>query len=116
MERTEALHLLASADRQYALHELLSATDETTVEELSRLVAARRHRTRPEKLSEAEIERAQVRLVHTHLPRLVENGIVTVDWTDGRVVVTDSGPVDDLLEAGEELPEWPPDRQLKRPQ
>lgn len=115
MEQTEAFHLLASADRQYAVHELVATSGETTVKDLSRRVAARRHKTSPEKLSDAKIEQARLRLVHTHLPRLTENKIVSVDWNDEEVALID-GPAGDLIETAEELDEWPPEGQLKHPQ
>lgn len=116
MELTEAFRVLASADRQYALHVLLERDEEITVASLTREVAARRHRTVPEKLTDAEVERARIRLVHTHLPCLAEMGIVEVDWADGTVEPTDGEARERIEEAAEEL-EWrPPDRGLKRSQ
>ncbi|WP_226040694.1 hypothetical protein [Natrinema sp. DC36] len=114
MESTEAFRLLASADRQYLLYELHDGTGESTVEELSRRIAIRRHRTTSEKISIPEIDRARVRMVHIHLPSLIEQGVVDVDWSDGTVTLTDDPSVDVLFEAAEELDEWPPEPRFTR--
>lgn len=115
MDSTVAFRLLASADRQHVLHSLLESDGEITVEELSREVAARRHRTPSSALPETDVERAQVRLVHIHFPKLTARNVVTVDWDDGSVHLEDEAAVDSLLAAAEELPDWPPDQRLKRP-
>ena len=115
MNQTEAFHVLASADRQLVLHELLARDDPVDVDELSRAVAARRHRLPPEKVTGGMIERAQVRLVHGHLPRLAEADAVDVDWSDRTVALTDGESAEQLFDAATELESWPPDDLLEHP-
>ena len=88
---------------------------ETTIEGISRQVAARRHRIDPERITDEKVERAHIRLVHTHVPQLREAGLVDVDCEDGEVVFTDDECVDQLFEAAAELESWPPDELLEHP-
>lgn len=44
MKQAEAFHVLASADRQLILHELVEREGEASIDEISRQVAVRRHR------------------------------------------------------------------------
>lgn len=108
MNRTDAFRVLASADRQLVLHELVRRPEPIAVGALSRRVAARRHRVRPERVSDAQAERAQIRLVHRHFPRLEERDLIAVDWDDREVSLTDDENVAALLEAAGELEQWPP--------
>lgn len=115
MEQTDAFRLLASADRQLVLHELLDGDESTSVATLSEQVAARRHGTPPEEIDPPKVDRAQVRLVHLHFPQLLSRDIISIDWDDGEVSLTDSENVTTLLEAAEELERWPPDDRLTHP-
>lgn len=115
LESTDAFRVLASADRQYVLHELLERDGESTVGELSRRVALRRHRTAAssDTVTAAEVERARVRLVHIHFPQLLQQDVIEVDWADNEVTLAESDDVDVLFEAAEELDEWPPEPKSK---
>lgn len=113
MNRSEAFGVLASADRQYLLDELLERNGEDTVAGLSRRVAARRHRTTREDVPATAVERARVRLVHIHVPRLLERDVIDVDWEED-VVVLDEAAADMLLDAAEELDGWPPEPKPNR--
>ena len=115
MNQTEAFHVLASADRQLVLHELLARDEPVTVDELSREVAARRHRLPPEKVTGGMVERAQVRLVHGHLPKLAQKDVVDVDWRDRTVALIEGESVEQLFDAATELDSWPPDDLLEHP-
>ncbi|WP_440771519.1 DUF7344 domain-containing protein [Natronorubrum sp. DTA28] len=108
MDQRDAFRVLASADRQFVLHELVDRDDSVSVDALSQAVAARRHRVSPEAVSDAQADRAQVRLVHLHFPQLMDRNIITVDWADDEVSLADTEHVDVLLEAAEELEPWPP--------
>ena len=108
MKRTDAFRVLASADRQLVLHELVRGPDPVTVDTLSQRVAARRHRVPPGTVSDAQAERAQIRLVHQHFPQLEERDLIAVDWKEREVSLTDSENVDALLDAAGELEQWPP--------
>lgn len=115
MKQTEAFRLLASADRQLILHELRKKDGESCVEELSERVAARRHRIAPGKISHEEIERAHVRLRHTHLPQLAEKDVISHDTSTKTAALHDEASVEQLFEAAEELDCWPPDDLLEHP-
>lgn len=80
MNQREAFRILASADRQLVLHELVKRNEAICIEELSRAVAARRHQISLQKISGTEVERAHIRLRHGSLPQLQEKGIIDVNW------------------------------------
>ncbi|MFD1563845.1 hypothetical protein ACFR99_09820 [Haloarchaeobius amylolyticus] len=115
MEPVETYRVLASADRQYLLYELRERSGESTITALARRVAVRRHRTTRENLSGAEIDRARIRLVHIHLPKLRDRDLIDVDWSDGTVTFTDDPAVETLFEATAELDDWPPEPHLSTP-
>lgn len=109
MDRRDAYRVLASADRQLVLHELLDGEESVGVDELARQVAARRHRLRPRRVSEDQLSRARVRLVHVHLPLLAERELVADDWPDGTVTLAEGANLERVLDAGDRLETWPPD-------
>lgn len=115
MEQTEAFRVLASADRQLVLHELLERDGTVAIDDISRQVAARRHRLSSGKIDDGMVERAHVRLVHAHFPHLQARDLIDIDWDDEAVSLTDEECVDQLLEAAEELDSWPPTDLLERP-
>lgn len=115
MDRLEAFRVLASADRQLLLHELVERDEPVSIGELSRQVAARRHLLSADRICDSTAERARVRLVHGPLPQLEEKGIVDVDWEDDEVSLTSNHEVDQLFAAAEELEQWPPHDLLERP-
>lgn len=115
MKQTEAFRVLASADRQLVLHELLEHDGAADIDEISQQVAARRHRLSSGKIDDGMIERAHVRLVHAHFPHLQARNLIDIDWDDEAVVLTDDECVDQLLKAAEELESWPPTDLLERP-
>lgn len=112
MKEIAAFRALASADRQFLLHELVRTDGKASEEELSRQVAARRHQLAPETINEETIDRAHLRLVHVHFPLLRDLDIIECD--EGTVALTDECR-DHLLEAAEMLEEWPPDDRLQHP-
>ncbi|WP_455429880.1 DUF7344 domain-containing protein [Natronococcus zhouii] len=115
MDQTEAAHALASADRQILLHELVERNGEGTITELSREVAARRHKIPLEKVNNEKSKRAQVRLIHTHLPQLVEKNILTINRKDRTVAFGKQKEIDQLFEVATELESWPPTDLLDYP-
>ena len=115
MDQSDAFRTLASADRQLLLHELLEADGTVSVDDLSRRVAARRHRIPLEKIDERMVERARVRLVHSHLPHLEDRDLVAVDRERETVAFEDDERVARLFEAADELEHWPPTGLLPRP-
>jgi len=115
MNQMEAFRILASADRQLVLYELVERDETLSIEELSQQVAARRHRISPQKISDTKIERAYVRLVHDSLPRLQDTEIINVNWAGSEVSLSSKPEVDQLFDAAEELESWPPDDLLEDP-
>lgn len=111
MEETKAIRALASADRQLLLNELIHTDGRVTEEELARRVAAGRHQIPPENISEEQAERAHIRLVHFHLPLLLDLDII--EWDNGEVTFAHDMCRDDLLDASELLEEWPPDDRVQ---
>lgn len=109
MEQTDAVRLLASADRQLVLHELVDRDGTASIGTLSRRVAMRRHQVSHGRLSERQIHRAEIRLLHIHVPFLNERDVVAVDWDREDVSLGDRGAVETVLEAPAELDQWPPD-------
>lgn len=113
MEETEAFKVLGSADRQLLLYELIHSDRGENEEKLARRVAAYRHRSPPESISNEQVERAHIRLVHVHLPLLRRLGVIEQDGDE--VTLTDDGCRDQLLDAATELEGWPPDDLLRLP-
>nr|WP_317176181.1 hypothetical protein [Halovivax sp. KZCA124] len=109
MERTEAYRVLTSADRQLVLHELVESNGAVAIDDLSRRVAARRHRISPDQISDTKTQRARVRLVHTHFPLLRDKKVITVDWDTRQVSLTSDENREHLFEAAKVLDSWPPD-------
>ncbi|MFC6717762.1 hypothetical protein ACFQGT_08990 [Natrialbaceae archaeon GCM10025810] len=115
MKQTDAFRVLASADRQLVLHELLERDGSANVDELSRQVAARRHRIEPDRIDDEKVEAAHLRLVHHHLPQLSERDLLEFDWEERKVSLADDESVDEVFEAAEVLDSWPPTDLLYRP-
>ena len=113
MEETDMFRVLASADRQILFHELLSIDKEVTTEELSRQVAARRHQITPENISREKVKNAQIRLIHVHLPLLLDLNIIKLE--NDKVALAADEYRDQLLEAAEVLEDWPPNDGLRHP-
>ncbi|OVE85479.1 DUF7344 domain-containing protein [Natronolimnobius baerhuensis] len=108
MNRTETVHILASADRQIILDELLVREDPIPIEALSRIVASRRHKLPPANVTETRVEQAQSRLVHKHLPELADSATIDIDWSSETVTLCEGDSLQQLLETAAELDTWPP--------
>ncbi|MDS0474676.1 hypothetical protein NDO75_06730 [Natrinema sp. 1APR25-10V2] len=115
MDQMEAFRILASADRQLVLHELVERDETSSITELSREVASRRHQISSQKISDTTVERAHIRLVHGSLPLLREKGIINVNWEENKVSLASKPEVEQLFDAAEELENWPPDDLLDHP-
>ncbi|WP_254768972.1 DUF7344 domain-containing protein [Salinilacihabitans rarus] len=81
----ETVHeLLSDARRERLLAALLDAESESerataSATALARRVAAREREVAPDAVDDAALERVAVALVHHHLPRLDDHGIVDYD-------------------------------------
>ncbi|WP_449289271.1 DUF7344 domain-containing protein [Natronococcus amylolyticus] len=84
MDSHNAFASLADTDRRQIVTKLLGAGGHSTVGSLTDRLAARR-RTHTANL-EREHERAEFQLIHNHLPRLADRGVLAADRASGAVV------------------------------
>ena len=80
--------LLCVPRRRYVLYHLFDERGVLTIDDIARHVAARERGVPPDAVSEADHQRVVVSLVHNHLPRLAEHGIVDYDCRSGDVVLS----------------------------
>jgi len=111
MDQLEAIHILASADRQIVVRKLFEREGEASITEISKQVAAERHQTSPHSISDNTIERAQIRLVHNHLPRMIEAGLINKN--DNMVSLINGEGIEKVSEVAEELEPWASDDLLE---
>ena len=98
METHEVFALLADTDRQYVLMELLETDGRATVGTLADQLAARRRNHADENhADELERDRAKLRLVHNHLPRLADHGVIEYDRERGIVALEDAAALEPYL-------------------
>lgn len=93
MDTHEAFAILSDSDRQHVLEELLETEGRTTVGVLADQLAARRKN----RADELDRERAEVHLVHNHLPRLANYGVIEYDRESGEVVLVDASDLEPYL-------------------
>ncbi|ELY54910.1 hypothetical protein C491_17474 [Natronococcus amylolyticus DSM 10524] len=98
MNQHEAFEILADADRQHILYELVENDGVSTVSDLSQRIASC-----SDTAHETAFKHAKVSLVHNHLPRLEHYGVLEYDTRSGDVVLTDTGSVEPILNAAEEV-------------
>lgn len=94
VEHTQSGVLTALADqRRRTTLSLLGRLDAPGIEELATELAAEEAETLPSQVSPTEVERAQVALEHTILPKLTEENLVARE--DGRVTTTSHPALED---------------------
>lgn len=100
MSTSDLLDCLSERRRRCAVYALFDADGPLTVEELATRVAeCEGGRTDP-----TQVERVQLTLVHNHLLRLVDAGLVVYDESSGTVTPASvTGPVRDLVDAARAL-------------
>lgn len=81
--------LFESARRRALLRVLADRDEEVELDELARSVAAEEYDCAPGAVDDETYQRVLVTLDRTHLPRLVEAGLATVDRSDGVFVRPD---------------------------
>jgi DNA-binding transcriptional ArsR family regulator len=88
----ETLYRLVSRpERRQVLSYLSDREGPVDVEELARVVAARREARPAGGVADREWRALRTSLVHVHLPKLRNGGLVTWDRDDGRVSLTGAG-------------------------
>ncbi|SEV89276.1 DUF7344 domain-containing protein [Natrinema salifodinae] len=78
--------LLSAARRRYVLYYFLKY-DQATVDELGQRIAAREHEGSIEGESAELVEAVTVSLIHKHVPRLADHGLVTYDRRNDEIGV-----------------------------
>jgi hypothetical protein len=81
--------LLSSSRRRFVLYYLRTETESVKLTDLSDEVAAWEYETPIEELTEQERKRAYVSLYQTHVPKLVEAGLIDHDTDSGMLRLTD---------------------------
>jgi hypothetical protein len=76
------LHTLAAPRRRYLLAALADASGEATLPDLSRQIHAAEQNVPRDAVTDEDANHVLVALRHTHVPKLVDTGIV--EWTDDR--------------------------------
>lgn len=79
---TDRINSLLASSRRRCVLSMLADGDEVTVEKLARTIAARE---RNGTFDDDRRDRVVVSLVHNHLPRLADHGVVDYDRQDGTV-------------------------------
>lgn len=97
MEREEAHAILAHADRTHVVQRLIAAGGRDTIEKLAGQIAARSREARTDSDGDRPVEMVKIGLVHNHLPRLRDHGVVEYDRRNGDVVLADATDLEPLL-------------------
>ncbi|ELY83741.1 DUF7344 domain-containing protein [Natrinema pallidum] len=92
--------ILADADRYYILYELVQNNGLVTISDLAQQLAAC---STVSEDSDRSIEHAKIRLVHNHLPRLEDHGLIEYDARSGDMRLTNTERAKALLETVEEF-------------
>lgn len=100
--------LLGESRRRYLLYQLVDE-EYANVDDLSLQIAAWERGTSIDAVSEEERQRVCISLVHAHLPRLADHGVVDYDLRSGDVVLTDGvtalEPLLEQFKRTEDVPE-----------
>ncbi|GAB3667812.1 DUF7344 domain-containing protein [Halopiger thermotolerans] len=100
MNTAEAFTVLADADRRRAVAVLLE-TEATTIDALTeRLVDYRRQDDAGDPDTDC-FERVKIELIHDHLPRLADHGVIDYDARNGDVVLEDASALEPYLAVDE---------------
>ncbi|MDQ2049804.1 hypothetical protein RBH26_04845 [Natronolimnohabitans sp. A-GB9] len=107
-----ACSLLAESQRRYLLYQLAERGG-GNVEDLVTEIAAWERDVRPDQVDKEIRQQIYVSLVHNHLPRLADYGIIDYDLRSGDIVLDDGfEDIKPLLEQFRQTEEDPELRQL----
>ena len=101
-----AFDILSNARRRFVLRELQQTSDSVELVELAERLAAEENDVTREALTAQQRKRTYVSLYQTHVPKLVEAGIVTYDQDTGEIAATER--VAELSEYFRDEPDSPP--------
>ena len=88
LDLDDAFALLANAQRRHLLYRLQDSSY-ATVESLAQTLAAVETETSVRAVPDETVDRVAISLVHEHLPRLADAGVVEFDARSGDVVTAD---------------------------
>lgn len=91
MDKQEVLNTLADADRQHILYELIENDGFSSITDLSQRIASC-----SDEKTDTALKHAKISLVHNHLPRLEDYGVIEYDTRGGDVVLTDAERLEPL--------------------
>lgn len=95
---TDALfQILGNARRRFVIRHLYRTNQDVSLTELAVLIAAREEGTTPDAVTNEERQRVYVSLYQTHLPTLVDSGLVTYDESS-RLLTLDRCALEDHCE------------------
>lgn len=100
IDTTTACSLLSDPIRRQVLA-LFRERRVWPVDDLAAAIVAREHDRQPADVSTEDVERTQIELVHNHVPRLADHGILEWDSRSGDIVRSDRF---EDLELVDELP------------
>lgn len=107
-----ACSLLAESERRFLLYQLAEHRD-ATLEDVVTGIAAWEYDVNPDRIDKETRHQVYVSLVHNHLPRLADYGIIEYDLRSGDIVLDEGfDDVKPLLEQFKQTEEEPTIRQL----
>ena len=101
-----AFDILSNARRRFVLRELQQTSDSVELVELAERLAAEENDVTRKALTSQQRKRTYVSLYQTHVPKLVEAGVVTYDQDTGEIAATER--VAELAEYFRDEPDSPP--------
>ncbi|WP_418280285.1 DUF7344 domain-containing protein [Halorubrum sp. DTA98] len=101
-----AFDLLSNARRRFVLRQLQEESDPVELGDLAGALAAKENGVPVDELTAQQRKRTYVSLYQTHIPKMVEAGVIEYDRDAGTVSSTDH--VDELASYFYSTPEMPP--------
>lgn len=101
-----AFDLLSNARRRFVLRQLQEGSDPVELGELAGALAAKENEVSVEELTAQQRKRTYVSLYQTHIPKMVEAGVIEYDSDSGMISSTES--VDELAAYFHSTPDMPP--------
>ncbi|MXV62246.1 hypothetical protein GS429_09260 [Natronorubrum sp. JWXQ-INN-674] len=107
-----ACSLLSESERRFLLYQL-SEQQDANLEDVVTQIASWEFDMHPDRIDKETRQRVYVSLVHNHLPRLSDHGIIEYDLRSGDIVLGEGfDDVKPLLEQFKQTEELPEIRQL----
>lgn len=98
---SELFHVLSNSRRRYVLHYLANNSFVTDIRSLAIQVA--KWEVGESDTTDERIESVRTSLIHSHLPKLADYGIITFDTDSSLVELTEKPKFDSLLDASKQI-------------